>query len=337
MPTSTTEPSSPGTFTLFALLPFELRDQIWNAALPEPPSSPALYVYRGSGLWQPFDLGEADPGYIPGTDNIGFRFRTELLDPLDSQIHPLSLSLVGVNREARLVALKWIDKHGIQYNLKSPPQNLTDSHFAQQITFFRPFQRKVDALYIPHSKWDAFCVEPTDRSFQPDLLGKIIVIYGHELECIAIPHSLLTESERHDLSLLPAMIDQWLPNVRKLYVVFDKERFSNRWDRRLPNAVRALRSFLAGPDPRIEQGPWRWELLQGGHIAWNHTAQDFDYIEEKKAAGELLTGNVLSGLLYDRRLLQRIVELLGNCGFREELIRNGIERLEVTPVLAVRR
>ncbi|KAM7192710.1 hypothetical protein V8F33_008171 [Rhypophila sp. PSN 637] len=290
MPTSTTEPSSPGTFTLFALLPFELRDQIWKVALPEPPSSPALYVYRGSGLWQPFDLPE---------------------------IYPLSLSLVGVNREARLVALKWIDKHGIQYQLKSPPQNLTaDSDFAQQITFFRPFQCKVDALYIPHSKWHAFCVEPWDRSFEPDLVGKTMGIHGHELECIAIPHSLLAEGERFDLSLLPEMLDQWLPNVRKLYVVLIKR----------PET-----------DPRIEQGPWRWELLQGGRIAWNHTAQDFDHIEEKTEAGELLAGNVISGLLYDRQLLQLMAEVLGNCGFRQELIGNGIERLEVRPALAVRQ
>jgi hypothetical protein len=107
-------PVTMAKFTLFPLLPFELRDQIWHDVLPSQSTGdrpPALYFYRLTPHWAPRVLTESDPGYRAGEIDLGFYFHAETLahsdDELDNQF---DLPLLFVNREARQVAMKWIRK-----------------------------------------------------------------------------------------------------------------------------------------------------------------------------------------------------------------------------------
>lgn len=107
-------------FPLFPALPFELRDRIWRNALPEP-AGPALYLYRGKGCWVARRLTESDPGYIAGSDELGFDFRTDQL-VYDNQF---DVPLCFVNHEARRIALAWFQEQ------VSPVPSLTLVHSAE--------------------------------------------------------------------------------------------------------------------------------------------------------------------------------------------------------------
>jgi len=95
---------APTTFPLFPALPFELRDRIWRAALPER-AAPALYVYRGRGCWVARRLTESEPGYMASDGGgFAFEFRTDRFE-CENQF---DLPLLSVNREARRVGLAWL-------------------------------------------------------------------------------------------------------------------------------------------------------------------------------------------------------------------------------------
>jgi len=91
------------TFHPFPRLPLELRDQIWQDALPGA-SGPALYFYERRGYWRSRLLTESDHGYRPGEDDMALTFHPDSMDTH----HQFEVPLAFVNREARRAVLRWV-------------------------------------------------------------------------------------------------------------------------------------------------------------------------------------------------------------------------------------
>lgn len=173
IPSTTIAATYPVTFPHFSSLPPELRNQIWNHALPDK-DRPALFPYR-RGCWCPAYLSESDERYLANHDNIDMEFRGELLEPI-----PVEVPIYSVNCEARGIALAWAHRQGIRV------------HFCKETrrhVFTRLFDDEQDTLYVAPNKFDDFVCEPWDRAFEPDLLGRMITS-GPSVRRIAVLESL---------------------------------------------------------------------------------------------------------------------------------------------------
>ncbi|KAM7205427.1 hypothetical protein V8F20_003196 [Naviculisporaceae sp. PSN 640] len=369
------------SFIKFPYLPLELRDQIWHEALPSVRPTLALYFYRQQGLWQPFELSKDHKGYsAEGGDNLGLRFRTDLIDPLDYQLHPLAVSLLWVNREARRVALKWLDEEEIQIRPSVPSESQSLSTLPAPLTKYT-FSLHWDpspefsTLYISRSKWTEFYQEPTDKLFGPDLVGKLVYIYGHHLHSIAIPESFIRN--QYYFSWLPEVIDQWHTSLKVVYVVVENDDEQHLWSAPEPPKAQAadwldvtehdeepatLDNQPMGPTEALlenpEQGPWGWELITGKYqFTWSRHwgeagevrlfmvehalkfEQDYDeWVVESSHVG-LISENseIPDEMMREMERLRRRIEGLVRLGLETELRRYNVPILDIRPARAIRR
>lgn len=156
------------SFTKFPQLITELRLIIWQLALPEPLSKP-LYPYR-KGCWILEDLGlEPDPN----GEDLSLEFKTSLLEPLRIEI-----PLYFVNREARGVTIKYVQKHNL-----TMPRDSAQSHFG----FLRHFDHRTDTMFLPLRDVDTFFQEQVDRAHAPDLQDRYVSYSFPILPRLAIP------------------------------------------------------------------------------------------------------------------------------------------------------
>ena len=127
-------------FSLFSILPAELRNQIWQDALPDKVGQ-ALYFYR-KGCWCPRRLTEADEDYDPENDelNLNIEFFHDLLDYVQFEV-----PLFFVNHEARGITLSWIHEQGLKIHFREDRCSLI---------FERLFDPIHDTLYVPLNKWN---------------------------------------------------------------------------------------------------------------------------------------------------------------------------------------
>ncbi|KAI0388272.1 hypothetical protein F5Y17DRAFT_453448 [Xylariaceae sp. FL0594] len=201
--------STQSAFPLFSKLPPELRNQIWQEALPRDDEvPPALFFYK-KGCWAVRTLTEGDDGYIPGQpeNNIACEFRHDKLD-----LARIELPLVEVNREARSIAFAWARDKG--YSIR----NVED-----RPVILRPFDPARDVIYISPSRWTTFLNEPGDRLFEPDLVGRNAKIRAH-LGRIAVPESFISGGDTFSASDW----DDTYPDVRSLYIVIDPSQELDR-------------------------------------------------------------------------------------------------------------
>ncbi|OAA60191.1 hypothetical protein LEL_10814 [Akanthomyces lecanii RCEF 1005] len=166
-------------FPGFPNLPPELRNKVWQAALPTNVGR-TLYFYRDKRYWCWRRLAETDPCFIKDVGEMALDFRTDLLDG-DKEFH---IPLVFVNREARGIALSWLDEQGIKLEHPRPGRCL----------FRRPFDRTSDTMYVPDVKWDDFNKEYMERRDVPELLGQYVNVNG-ELNRIAISETLFMKDD----------------------------------------------------------------------------------------------------------------------------------------------
>ncbi|CRG83589.1 hypothetical protein PISL3812_00942 [Talaromyces islandicus] len=147
-------------FTLFPLLPTELRLQIRHEALPQPIRKP-LYFYE-KGCWGPQYLPESDPNYDPDNDehNLCLEFDCSRLAP-----PKLGVPLFYVNHEARSYVLSWIRDQGLAFRFNREKQSLV---------LIRSFDPDCDTLYVSEEQWYDFHVEPFDRMSEPDIGNKVL-------------------------------------------------------------------------------------------------------------------------------------------------------------------
>lgn len=165
--------------------------------------------------------------------------------------------------------------------------------------FTRPFDPELDALYVAHDKWEEFCLEPTDRMFEPDLHDRCVDL-NSDLVKIAVSEAHFLDSDA--ISWLPEM-EMWFEHLRVLLVVI-------------------------GPQPDVDggPGPWRWEAEgpEGAWFTWSRDKQDFDFHG----------GN--DGIFGTKDLYEKLVSA-AHRGLRKQLIKCRLGHLEIRPVFAVRR
>lgn len=277
-------------FPFFSRLPAELRNQIWRDALPDKVDQ-ALYFYK-KGCWDPRRLTEADEGYSPEDDelNLKLEFFHSRLDHVQFEI-----PLFFVNREARGIALSWIEKQGLKIYF----------HKGKETFYFtRPFNPEHDTLYIPFDRWEQFLDEPTNRLCEPDLVERNVSCEGTACTRIAVPEVLLWDDGEE------ALLDifDYYPNAEKIFII-----------------------FKAQPDPLPEddggggelkvQRRWEFESIQGA-IFWDAYRCEFEWQSD---AGDCINGNHgLSRLVKD-----------DNNGFSREVKERQPESFEVRPGFAI--
>lgn len=160
----------------------------------------------------------------------------------------------------------------------------------------RPFDPQRDALYITPENWELCCLEPSDRVFEPDIVGKPVEPYS-PIQKFAVSEATFLDSEV--ISWIPEM-EQWFTCLATVFVVMD-------------------------PQPDGVRGPWRWEVQgnQGWWLSWNKENEEFDFHEGSGGVGD--------------RDLRRRMEEAATKGLRDELVKCGLDQMEVRPVYAVRR
>ncbi|OJJ35942.1 hypothetical protein ASPWEDRAFT_28536 [Aspergillus wentii DTO 134E9] len=238
------------TFPLFPNLPAELRNQIWQDALPDEIGQ-ALYYYK-TGCWCPRRLTEADEEFDPENDelNLAFEFRHERLGDVEIEV-----PLFFVNREARGLALAWIQEQGLRMHLDKETQS---------IRFWRQFDPRQDTLYVPRDKYIPFLIEPIDRMEEPDLLGKNVKNPGPYFTRIAVPEALLQDVQAQLAEILDP--DYW--TLETVFVVVNDQ------------------PGLQTDDNTKVQRRWEIESTKGGALFWNHTRGAFDWGNSEHAVDE---------------------------------------------------
>lgn len=221
-------------FPLFSRLPAELRNQIWQDALPDKIGQ-LLYFYK-KGCWCPRRVVEGEQGYDPDNDelNLAFEFRHELLDPVK-----IDVPGYFVSRESHSISSAWVRGQGLKLFSRK-----------DELIFVRPFHPLLDTLYVPLEKWNDFISEPYDRTFQPDLLYRALNCPGIYFTRIAIPRALLEKNR--DPDPLPAFFD-WYERFNRLFIVV--------------NPLPELQPD--NNDTGVQQQRWELEDMQGPMYFWN--------------------------------------------------------------------
>ena len=189
-----TAAATSASFPHFPSLPSELRNQIWNNALPDK-DEPALYFYE-MGCWRP------GRRVIDGDDALFLEFRHETLAHVT-----VAVPLASVNHEARSIALGWLREQGIERRF----WEATKHH-----VFARQFDPNHDALYVSPAEWTEFCCEPWDRPFEPDLIEQSYSTWA-DVTRLALPESKV----RSEAAELAETIGFFFPCLAILFIVID--------------------------------------------------------------------------------------------------------------------
>ena len=251
----------PPTFSLFPRLPLELRNQIWQHAMPKQ-RGPVLQFYR-KGCWCPRRLTQSDEGYDPEHEdrNMNLEFRHNLLEDAWYDV-----PLLFVCRESRGIALAWVHEQGLTMCRRKDG--------GRDPVCVRPFDPLRDALYVASDKWDDFVHEVDDRTSEPDLYEQLVDVRS-EVECIAIPQVLL-EREKETL----CEIFQNFGSVRVVFIVVGQEP----------------KSASTNSGMKLQR---RWEL-EGGQdaaaLCWNPDKREFDLVDGERHNNEILYRPIMANL-----------------------------------------
>ncbi|KAL3467286.1 hypothetical protein BJX64DRAFT_166588 [Aspergillus heterothallicus] len=204
------------SFPRFSQLPPELRLQIWHAALPLQTLLQRPLVFPCNlGCWAPRRLTPADPDFNADNDelNLNFEFDLTRLDPIK-----LSTPLLAVTREARDVALTWINKHShshspLPFPIPLPIQqpiipSPNSPHLQPQpshIHIQRRFNPALDILYIPTPTWPDFLTEPWERPFEADLVNRTLGVEPVPFSTVVVDEGLV----RGDVGCLVEMFEHY--------------------------------------------------------------------------------------------------------------------------------
>ena len=298
-------------FHLFKSLAPELRHQIWHAALPDK-VGPVLYFYKKGG-WNPRSLSLSDKRYNLEDHEpyVDIEFRHDLLDVVQVQI-----PLFFVNREARNVALAWIQKHDI--TIRAYAREYGQSKAPVFVSRFDPTH---DALFVAVDKWNEFLCEPDDRCFQSDLVDKFLHTLSANITRIAMPEALF----RGEGEVAAALAELFVIIISFSFLDLCFSDLQNLQDRFF-GQLRVLFIIVDTPsdlqpvnnDMKIQP---RWELKNvGGAFFWNHDHGRFDLNESEHVIDEAPC-----------KLIEEINKWLG-----KEFIKNSIRSFEVRPVFAIR-
>lgn len=291
---------APSTFPQFQKLSRELRDKIWNHALPEK-DSPALFPWK-KGCWGLRHLPKSDPRWKSDKDrNLLYDFRHELLDHVQ-----LDVPLFSVNREARRVAWAWMRKNNIKLRFGKDKKRKDQYSWI----FTRPFDPAMDVLYIYMGHMGDFYVEgfetleDLEEQEQPDLVAAGGVDVDPDITRIAVSALFF-----HDqFSYLPDMF-QLYTSLLGLYVVVDPQPlWRPRWKNHETQQVQGQRFEATG--------------TQGRAYVYNCDNHCYDVHDGN---GEFAGDELLETRIMARKHFGAVASGTGNSSF------------EIRPVFATRR
>ena len=199
--------------------------------------------------------------------NLNFEFRHNLLDAVQYE-----LPLFFVNYEARRIALAWVGEHDIEIRTRELSIELHACNDRRSSIFVRHFNPLHDVLYIALDQWDEFFREPYDRSFQPNLVEKLINQKSAQVTRIAVPEVLLLRSEVA-AAFTERSQDEHFSQLEILMIVIDTQ-------------------------PDLQR---RWELdsTQGEVFLWNNHRSIFEIRDSENISNQALyrlLGEVNKGL-----------------------------------------
>ncbi|KAE8407385.1 hypothetical protein BDV37DRAFT_240919 [Aspergillus pseudonomiae] len=267
-------------FARFTSLPPELRYLIWRYALPDNIGQ-VLFPYK-KGCWCPRYLSESDKAYNEWCSTV-FEFRHDLLDPVQFDV-----PLVFVNRESRAVALAWVRKMGIQVRFHRDKQ---------AFVFVRQLYPVRDVLYVPFDKIDEFILEPIDRQFEPDLVGRMVDVQPN-VRHLAVPEALLQSD--------PAALREIFELLYHPEVLFILIGAQPDWNDSNTNVYQR----------------WELDITQGRGFFWNSEHGHFDCDIGLPIGGEILCQRI-----------KRAVKDLGSLLMGSHVV----DGFEIRPVFAVRK
>ncbi|OAA70034.1 HET domain protein [Akanthomyces lecanii RCEF 1005] len=198
--------------TMLSVFGKALGDQIW--ALPALLFSHDLLMEK---LPPNQVLEESDYIFLKDVAEMTMDFQKNLLDG-DNEFN---IPPVFVNREARGIALSWLDEEGIKVEQPRPGRYV----------FRCPFGCTSDTMYVPDDKWDDFNEGPMEREDVPELMDQSVNVNG-EINRIAISETLFMKDDTV----------RWLPGLHSWLDVTDLRR-----DRRATRrSVRIMPQGAAG-------------------------------------------------------------------------------------------
>ena len=271
------------SFSPFARLPPELRDQIWHDALPAK-VGPHLFLYK-SGSWGPYQLDEADTEYNTENDELNWEFRWDYNSLQETYFN---VPLFFVNYEARGVALDWLHKHGIETRTIIGVEN------RPRCVFLRSWNLERDAIYVPVKLWNEFLQEPVSRMNRAENEGRTFTMVGG-IWHLAVPETL--KITQHDILTLFELIHY--PEVSALYIVLDPQ----------PD----LDAIDINRDDRITR--WEFEDAKAGNYIYNDELGKFDFVPGERRCQEFLhkhmedIANLISAEMVDPGASPRICEI----------------------------
>ncbi|KAF2155196.1 hypothetical protein K461DRAFT_292079 [Myriangium duriaei CBS 260.36] len=177
MATSPSNTNTTRTLKDFSRLPYELRREIWQLALPT--LKPSLFYYRPM-CWQLNHCSPTDADYKDdGSDNIIVEFRHDLLDTIDYRV-----PLASANREARDIALEWAGKQNLEVLRPFPDCDIG----LYQLVFRRSMDVECDALYIDSRTASALLDEPNE-CLKRNLLPTSTMVVKSDIKHLVFPTS----------------------------------------------------------------------------------------------------------------------------------------------------
>ncbi|KAJ6442495.1 acetamidase [Purpureocillium lavendulum] len=197
---------------------------------------------------------------------------------VETSVH-VRIPLLYVNREARDVALAWIQREA----------KATEVRYREDGTdrvFGRTFEAQRDALYVETETLNDFYSEPYDRLFEPDLAQRM-VSSGPGITRLAVSESTF----RSENSALTDMFD-WYSGVAEIFVVVGTQP---RWEH----------------NSRKVQRRWTLKDAPGCPLVWNLAQQSFEAPSPESSSPESNTwmADVCRG--WTERLVWHQVETLG--------------------------
>jgi hypothetical protein len=258
MEVSTTGSAS---FNLFPALAPELRNQIWEEALPEEKIQPSLAFFK-PGCWRLHGAAEPDLELI---------FHHELLAVNGEW------PLACVNREARSIALPRIRERGLVARARN----------RQYPIYARPFEPRVDAMFIKFAHFEDVLVDYETRTSQSDLLQRTVSVISM-FRSIAMSEKSLCGEEW--VELLHDMLEYSYCSVSELLVVVDAP------------------AALDGDDATEgDKSQWRFVSAPGDVFRWVDCLKRFEMVGE----GEHVGDGVVEALLTPEEVVAAFVKRSG--------------------------
>ncbi|OGM41658.1 hypothetical protein ABOM_009979 [Aspergillus bombycis] len=167
----------------------------------------------------------------------------------------------------------------------------------QSFVFVRQLDPARDVLYLPFDKVDEFILEPIDRQFEPDLVGRMVDVQPN-VRHIAIPEALL----QSDPAAIREIFDSFYhPEV--FFIIIDAQPDWNE------------------SNTKVHQR-WELDITQGRGFFWNSEHGHFDYSIGLPMEDEILCQRI-----------ERAVKDFGSLFMGSDLV----DGFEIRPVFAVRK